>query len=77
MTEILDDISEAIGNTPLLRLSRFAADASAEILAKLEALRAAHRREPLLAEARSVFPRTELAAEGRIFDLPYGERRLA
>jgi len=33
---ILDDITHAIGNTPLLRLRRFAPDAAAEILAKLE-----------------------------------------
>lgn len=33
---ILDDITQAIGNTPLLRLRRFAPDAPAELLAKLE-----------------------------------------
>lgn len=33
---ILDDITQAIGNTPLLRLNRFAPDAPAELLAKLE-----------------------------------------
>jgi len=33
---ILDDITQAIGSTPLLRLGRFAPDAPAEILAKLE-----------------------------------------
>ena len=35
---ILDDISQAIGDTPLLRLSRFAPASRAEILAKLELL---------------------------------------
>ena len=35
---ILNDISEAIGDTPLLRLGRYAPDAKAEILAKLELL---------------------------------------
>ena len=35
---ILDDITGAIGGTPLLRLSRFAPDAGAELLAKLELL---------------------------------------
>jgi cysteine synthase A len=33
---ILDDISQAIGNTPLLRLTRFAPDARCQLLAKLE-----------------------------------------
>jgi len=33
---ILDDITQAIGNTPLLRLARFAPDAPATLLAKLE-----------------------------------------
>jgi len=33
---ILDDITQAIGSTPLLRLTRFAPDAPATILAKLE-----------------------------------------
>jgi cysteine synthase A len=35
---ILDDITQAVGGTPLLRLTRFAPDAPAEILAKLELL---------------------------------------
>ena len=35
---ILDDFSQAIGNTPLLRLSRFLPDAGCEVLAKLELL---------------------------------------
>ena len=30
--------------------------------------------KPLLAEARAIFSATDLAAEGRIFDLPYGHR---
>lgn len=33
---ILDDITQAIGNTPLLRLTRFAPDCQATLLAKLE-----------------------------------------
>ncbi|MEE8105407.1 MAG: cysteine synthase family protein [Planctomycetota bacterium] len=33
---ILDDITQAVGGTPLLRLGRYAAGAPAEILAKLE-----------------------------------------
>jgi len=33
---ILDDITQAIGSTPLLRLNRFAPDAPATLLAKLE-----------------------------------------
>jgi len=33
---ILDDISQAVGGTPLLRLARFAPDAPARLLAKLE-----------------------------------------
>jgi len=33
---ILDDVTQAIGGTPLLRLRRFAPDAPAELLAKLE-----------------------------------------
>ena len=31
--------------------------------------------KPLLDEARAIFSATDLAAEGRIFDLPYGHRR--
>lgn len=38
MSEIVDDISQLIGNTPLLRLSRFAPEAQADLLAKLELL---------------------------------------
>ena len=34
--DIVDDVSALIGNTPLLRLRRFAPDAGAELLAKLE-----------------------------------------
>lgn len=36
MAKIYNDITEAIGNTPLVRLSRIAKDIDAEILAKLE-----------------------------------------
>ena len=35
---ILDDISQAVGNTPLLRLTRFAPDLGGTLLAKLELL---------------------------------------
>jgi len=35
---IIDDITQAVGGTPLLRLSRFAPDARAELFAKLEFL---------------------------------------
>lgn len=35
---VLDDITQAIGGTPLLRLRRFAPDCPAELLAKLELL---------------------------------------
>ena len=38
MSAIVDDVSQLIGNTPLLRLRRFAPDAKAELLAKLELL---------------------------------------
>ncbi|MHC4955055.1 MAG: cysteine synthase A [Planctomycetota bacterium] len=35
---IIDDITQAVGNTPLLRLDRFAPDSPATLLAKLELL---------------------------------------
>jgi len=34
-TRIADDISQLIGNTPLVRLNRVTKDATAEVLAKL------------------------------------------
>ena len=36
MADVVDDLSQLIGNTPLLRLRRFAPDAPVELLAKLE-----------------------------------------
>jgi cysteine synthase A len=36
LPDIVDDVSALIGNTPLLRLRRFAPDTGAELLAKLE-----------------------------------------
>jgi len=36
MPDIVDDVSRLIGNTPLLRLGRFAPEAPADLLAKLE-----------------------------------------
>ncbi|MBU3912302.1 MAG: cysteine synthase A [Candidatus Omnitrophica bacterium] len=38
MSRIYNDITETIGNTPLVRLSKIAKDTGAEILAKLESL---------------------------------------
>jgi cysteine synthase A len=61
MSAIVDDVSQLIGNTPLLRLRRFAPDAKAELLAKLELL------NPYSVKDRTVlFMLNDAEAEGRL-----------
>lgn len=58
---ILDDLAQAIGNTPLLRLSRFAPNTSATLLAKLELF------NPFSLKDRPVLRMVEVAeADGRL-----------
>jgi len=75
---ILDDITQAIGSTPLLRLSRFAPDAPAEILAKLELFNPYSVKDrPVLAMIEAAEAAGTLAHGGAIVEATSGNTGMA
>jgi cysteine synthase A len=75
---ILDDISQAIGGTPLLRLSRFAPDAGAEILATLALFNPYSVKDrPVLAMIRAAEARGELKSGGCVVEATSGNTGMA
>jgi cysteine synthase A len=75
---ILDDITAAIGDTPLLRLQRFAPDAPAELLAKLELFNPYSIKDrPVLFMIRAAEESGELAPGGTIVEATSGNTGMA
>lgn len=75
---ILDDISEGIGGTPLLRLTRFLPHAGATILAKLECLNPYSIKDrPVLFMVRDAEERGVLEPGGRIVEATSGNTGMA
>ncbi|MHC4549025.1 MAG: PLP-dependent cysteine synthase family protein [Planctomycetota bacterium] len=75
---ILDDLTEAVGCTPLLRLSRFAPDAPAELLAKLELLNPYSVKDrPVLAMVRAAEEEGTLAPGGTVVEATSGNTGMA
>ena len=75
---ILDDITQAIGGTPLLRLSRFAPDAKSEILAKLELFNPYSVKDrPVLAMIRAAEKSGALKPGGRVVEATSGNTGMA
>ena len=75
---ILEDVTQAIGGTPLLRLSRFAPGAKAEILAKLELFNPYSVKDrPVLAMIRAAESRGELRPGGCIVEATSGNTGMA
>ena len=75
---ILEDVTQAIGGTPLLRLSRFAPGAKAEILAKLELFNPYSVKDrPALAMIRAAESRGELKPGGCVVEATSGNTGMA
>jgi cysteine synthase A len=75
---ILDDITQAIGNTPLLRLNRFAPDAPAEMLAKLELLNPYSLKDrPVLAMIRAAEQSGQLSRGDTVVEATSGNTGMA
>ncbi|MHC4931358.1 MAG: pyridoxal-phosphate dependent enzyme, partial [Planctomycetota bacterium] len=75
---IVDDMSQAIGGTPLLRLHRFAPDAKAELLAKLELLNPYSIKDrPVLYMVRDAEERGLLAPGGSVVEATSGNTGMA
>ncbi len=75
---ILEDLSQAIGNTPLLRLSRYAPGANAELLAKLELFNPYSIKDrPALFMLRDAEERGLLAPGGTVVEATSGNTGLA
>jgi len=75
---ILDDITQAVGGTPLLRLSRFAPDAPGEILAKLELLNPYSIKDrPVLAMIRAAEEDGTLSAGDTVVEATSGNTGMA
>lgn len=75
---ILDDMSQAIGATPLLRLNRFLPDAKAEVLAKLELLNPYSIKDrPVLFMIRDAEERGVLRPGGTIVEATSGNTGMA
>jgi cysteine synthase A len=75
---ILDDITQAVGGTPLLRLARFAPDAPAEILAKLELFNPYSIKDrPVLAMLRAAERDGLLEVGGTVVEATSGNTGLA
>lgn len=75
---ILDDLSQGIGGTPLLRLRRFLPDAGAEVLAKLECLNPYSIKDrPVLFMLRDAEARGELARGGHVVEATSGNTGMA
>ena len=75
---ILDDITQAIGGTPLLRLSRFAPDTQADLYAKLELLNPYSIKDrPVLFMIRDAEERGLLEPGGTIVEATSGNTGMA
>jgi cysteine synthase A len=75
---IVDDMSQAIGGTPLLRLRRFSPDAKAELLAKLELLNPYSIKDrPVLYMVRDAEEQGLLAAGGSVVEATSGNTGMA
>ena len=75
---ILDDITGAVGGTPLLRLTRFAPEAPAEILAKLELFNPYSIKDrPVLAMIQAAEEQGRLEAGGTVVEATSGNTGLA
>lgn len=75
---ILDDILQAVGDTPLLRLSRYAPDCPAELLAKLELLNPYSIKDrPALAMIRDAEEKGLLKRGGTIVEATSGNTGMA
>jgi len=75
---ILDDITQAIGGTPLLRLSRFAPDTQADLYAKLELLNPYSIKDrPVLYMIRDAEQRGLLEPGGTIVEATSGNTGMA
>lgn len=75
---ILDDLTGAVGGTPLLRLTRYAPDAPAEILAKLELLNPYSIKDrPVLAMIEAAEREGRLAPGGTVVEATSGNTGLA
>ncbi len=75
---ILDDMSQAIGATPLLRLKRYLPEAKAEVLAKLELLNPYSIKDrPSLFMIRDAEERGVLAPGGQIVEATSGNTGMA
>jgi cysteine synthase A len=75
---VLHDITGAIGNTPLLRLGRFAKGAKAQVLAKLELLNPYSIKDrPVLFMIRAAAERGDLAPGGTIVEATSGNTGMA
>ncbi|MHC4135774.1 MAG: PLP-dependent cysteine synthase family protein [Planctomycetota bacterium] len=75
---ILDDITQAVGGTPLLRLTRFAPGAPAEILAKLELFNPYSIKDrPVLAMILAAEEQGRLPAGGTVVEATSGNTGLA
>ena len=75
---ILDDMSQAIGRTPLLRLNRFLPDAKGEVLAKLELLNPYSIKDrPVLFMIRDAEERGILKPGGTIVEATSGNTGMA
>ncbi|MDA1194352.1 MAG: cysteine synthase family protein [Planctomycetota bacterium] len=75
---ILDDLSQAVGHTPLLRLARFLPDAPCEVLAKLELFNPYSIKDrPVLAMLRDAEARGLLPPGGRVVEATSGNTGMA
>jgi len=75
---ILDDMTQAIGGTPLLRLTRFLPDAQAEVLAKLELFNPYSIKDrPVLFMIRDAEASGALRPGGRIVEATSGNTGMA
>jgi cysteine synthase A len=75
---ILDDLSQAVGDTPLLRLGRFLPEAPCEVLAKLELFEPYSVKDrPALAMLRAAEAAGRLAPGGTIVEATSGNTGMA
>lgn len=75
---IADDVSQLIGNTPLLRLGRYAPNARADLLAKLELMNPYSIKDrPVLAMLDDAVAQGQLRAGGQVVEATSGNTGLA